>query len=70
LRPDNLGCLVPEALPLGGTGKIDRRVDDLRPARRGDPLAPGRTARVGRTASVADVEGRDAGGAVVESQGR
>lgn len=50
-----------------GTGvpTIDLRVDYLRPARRGDLMATGRTVRVGRTVSVADVEIRDAGGALV-----
>ena len=44
-----------------GTGvpTIDLRVDYLRPARRGDLVAVGRTLRVGRTVSVADVEIRD-----------
>ncbi len=50
-----------------GTGvpTIDLRVDYLRPARRGDLVATGRTLRVGRTVSVADVEIRDATGTVV-----
>jgi uncharacterized protein (TIGR00369 family) len=48
-----------------GVPTIDLRVDYLRPARRGDLLAVGRTLRVGRTVSVADVEVRDASGAVV-----
>ena len=38
-----------------GVPTIDLRVDYLRPARRGDLLAIGRTLRVGRTVSVADV---------------
>ena len=44
-----------------GTGvpTIDLRVDYLRPARRGDLVGVGRTLRVGRTVSVADVEIRD-----------
>ena len=48
-----------------GVPTIDLRVDYLRPARRGDLVAVARTLRVGRTVSVADVEIRDAGGAVV-----
>jgi uncharacterized protein (TIGR00369 family) len=44
---------------------IDLRVDYLRPARRGDLLAVGRTHRVGRTVSVASVEIQDATGTVV-----
>jgi len=50
-----------------GTGvpTIDLRVDYLRPARRGDLVGVGRTVRVGRTVSVADVEIRDASGALV-----
>ena len=48
-----------------GVPTIDLRVDYLRPARRGDLLAVGRTLRVGRTVSVADVEIRDATGTLV-----
>jgi uncharacterized protein (TIGR00369 family) len=48
-----------------GVPTIDLRVDYLRPARRGDLTAVGRTLRVGRTVSVADVEIRDAEGTVV-----
>ncbi len=50
-----------------GTGvpTIDMRVDYLRPARRGDLVGVGRTVRVGKTVSVADVEVRDTAGAVV-----
>ena len=48
-----------------GVPTIDMRVDYLRPARRGDLLAVGRTVRVGRTVSVADVEVRDSGGTLV-----
>jgi uncharacterized protein (TIGR00369 family) len=48
-----------------GVPTIDLRVDYLRPARRGDLIAVGRTLRVGRTVSVADVEIRDAEGTVV-----
>jgi uncharacterized protein (TIGR00369 family) len=48
-----------------GVPTIDLRVDYLRPARRGDLLAVGRTLRVGRTVSVADVEVRDVSGALV-----
>lgn len=50
-----------------GTGvpTIDLRVDYLRPARRGDLVAVGRTVRVGRTVSVADVEVRDVSGTLV-----
>ena len=50
-----------------GTGvpTIDLRVDYLRPARRGDLVGVGRTLRVGRTVSVADVEIRDASRTVV-----
>ena len=45
-----------------GVPTIDMRVDYLRPARRGDLVGVGRTLRVGRTVSVADVEVRDASG--------
>ncbi len=48
-----------------GVPTIDLRVDYLRPARRGDLLAVGRTLRVGKTVSVADVEIRDASGTLV-----
>jgi uncharacterized protein (TIGR00369 family) len=48
-----------------GVPTIDLRVDYLRPARRGDLLAVGRTLRVGRTVSVADVEVRDTSGTLV-----
>ena len=48
-----------------GVPTIDLRVDYLRPARRGDLVAVARTLRVGRTVSVADVEVRDATGALV-----
>ena len=48
-----------------GVPTIDMRVDYLRPARRGDLLALGRTVRVGRTVSIADVEIRDASGTLV-----
>lgn len=48
-----------------GVPTIDLRVDYLRPARRGDLLAVGRTLRVGRTVSVADVEVRDSSGTLV-----
>jgi uncharacterized protein (TIGR00369 family) len=44
---------------------IDLRVDYLRPARRGDLTAVGRVVKVGRTVAVADVEVRDAQGALV-----
>ena len=50
---------------FGKLGTIDLRVDYLRPARRGDLLAVGRTLRVGRTVSVADVEVRDTSGTLV-----
>jgi uncharacterized protein (TIGR00369 family) len=48
-----------------GVPTVDLRVDYLRPARRGDLLATGRTVRVGRTVSVADVEVRSEGGELV-----
>jgi len=48
-----------------GVPTIDLRVDYVRPARRGDLVAVGRTLRVGRTVSVADVEVRDADGTLV-----
>jgi uncharacterized protein (TIGR00369 family) len=48
-----------------GVPTIDLRVDYLRPARRGDLVAVGRTVRVGKTVSVADVEIRDATGTLV-----
>ena len=48
-----------------GVPTIDLRVDYLRPARRGDLVGVGRTVRVGKTVSVADVEIRDASGALV-----
>jgi uncharacterized protein (TIGR00369 family) len=44
---------------------IDLRVDYLRPALRGDLTAVARAVKVGRTVGVADVELRDAKGAVV-----
>jgi uncharacterized protein (TIGR00369 family) len=48
-----------------GVPTIDMRVDYLRPARRGDLVAVGRTVRVGRTVCVADVEIRDGTGTLV-----
>lgn len=48
-----------------GVPTIDLRVDFLRPARRGDLIGIGRTVRVGRTVSVADVEVRDGTGTLV-----
>jgi len=48
-----------------GVPTIDMRVDYLRPARRGDLTAVGKTVRVGKTISVADVEIRDSMGALV-----
>ena len=48
-----------------GVPTIDLRVDYLRPARRGDLVGVGRTVRVGKTVSIADVEIRDATGTLV-----
>jgi uncharacterized protein (TIGR00369 family) len=48
-----------------GVPTIDLRIDYLRPARRGDLIGVGRTVRVGKTVSVADVEIRDASGTLV-----
>ena len=48
-----------------GVPTIDMRVDYLRPARRGDLTALGKTVRVGRTVCVADVEIRDSIGTLV-----
>lgn len=48
-----------------GVPTIDLRVDWLRPARRGDLFAVGRVVKLGRTVSVADVEVRDATGALI-----
>lgn len=48
-----------------GVPTIDLRVDFLRPARRGDLVASGRTVRVGRTVCLADVEIRDGAGTLV-----
>ncbi len=48
-----------------GVPTIDLRVDYLRPARRGDLIAIGRTVKAGRTISRADVEVRTASGEVV-----
>jgi uncharacterized protein (TIGR00369 family) len=48
-----------------GVPTIDMRVDYLRPARAGDLTAVGKTVRVGKTVSVADVEIRDASGTLV-----
>ena len=48
-----------------GVPTIDMRVDYLRPARRGDLTAVGKTVRVGKTICVADVEIRDSMGALV-----
>jgi uncharacterized protein (TIGR00369 family) len=48
-----------------GVPTIDMRVDYLRPARQGDLTAVGKTVRVGKTVSVADVEIRDSSGALV-----
>ena len=44
---------------------IDLRVDYLRPALKGELVAVARAVKVGRTVGVADVELRDAKGAVV-----
>ena len=48
-----------------GVPTIDLRVDYLRPARQGELRAVARAVKVGRTVGVADVELRDAQGAVV-----
>lgn len=48
-----------------GLPTIDLRVDWLRPARRGDLVARGRTVRVGRTVCCADAEVLDASGTLV-----
>jgi uncharacterized protein (TIGR00369 family) len=48
-----------------GVPTIDMRVDYLRPARQGDLTAVGKTVRVGKTVSVADVEIRDSSGTLV-----
>ena len=48
-----------------GVPTIDMRVDYLRPARKGDLTAIGKTVRVGKTICVADVEIRDASGTLV-----
>ena len=48
-----------------GVPTIDLRRDYLRPARRGDLVGIGRTVRVGKTVSVADVEIRDTTGTLV-----
>ena len=48
-----------------GVPTIDMRVDYLRPARKGDLTAVGKTVRVGKTISVADVEIRDSSGTLV-----
>jgi uncharacterized protein (TIGR00369 family) len=48
-----------------GVPTIDLRVDYLRPARRGELRALARALKVGRTVGVADVELRDATGALV-----
>jgi uncharacterized protein (TIGR00369 family) len=54
------------AAKLGrGVPTIDLRVDYLRPARRGELRAVARALKVGRTIGVADVELRDAAGALV-----
>jgi uncharacterized protein (TIGR00369 family) len=56
-------AVITETAP--GVPTIDMRIDYLRPARRGDLLATGRTVRVGKTVSVADVEIRDSTGTLV-----
>jgi uncharacterized protein (TIGR00369 family) len=56
-------AVITETAP--GVPTIDMRVDYLRPARRGDLTALGRTVRVGRTVCVADVEIRDSGDTLV-----
>ena len=48
-----------------GVPTIDMRVDYLRPARKGDLTAVGKTVRVGKTICVADVEIRDSSGTLV-----
>ena len=49
----------------GNIPTIDLRIDFLRPARKGDLVAIGRTVKVGRTIGVADVEARDSSGALI-----
>ena len=56
-------AVITETAP--GVPTIDMRVDYLRPARRGDLTAVGKTVRVGKTVSVADVEIRDSMGTLV-----
>lgn len=52
----HFGCGVPT---------VDLRIDYLRPSRKGDLTAIGRTIRVGRTLAMADVEVRDSTGEIV-----
>ncbi len=56
-------AVITETAP--GVPTIDMRVDYLRPARRGDLTALGKTVRVGRTVCVADVEIRDTTGTLI-----
>lgn len=49
----------------GDVPTVDLRVDYLRPSQRGSLTAIGRTAKVGRRVSVADVEVRDERGQLV-----
>ncbi len=56
-------AVITETAP--GVPTIDMRIDYLRPARRGDLTALGKTVRVGRTVSIADVEIRDSAGTLV-----
>ncbi len=56
-------AVITETAP--GVPTIDMRIDYLRPARRGDLIALGKTVRVGRTVSIADIEIRDSAGTLV-----
>jgi uncharacterized protein (TIGR00369 family) len=56
-------AVITETAP--GVPTIDMRVDYLRPARRGELTAVGKTVRVGKTICVADVEIRDSMGTLV-----
>jgi uncharacterized protein (TIGR00369 family) len=48
-----------------GTPTIDLRIDYLRPARKGELTATGRTVKVGKTVSLADVEIRNEEGLLI-----
>jgi len=62
---DIAGDYAVETRTGGDVPTVDLRIDYFKPAKRGSLTAIGRTAKVGRRVSVADIEVRDEQGQVV-----